>query len=225
MTQLTPETATAALARANIVGIIRTADVELAGASRRPDRKAITIVEWIASLIDAETGGHVGRVAMNACTLARACGWSATSVDHLAVAALLHDIGKIAVPPWLLAKRGPLTASERTVVERHTTFARVLLAGCRSPELRMARDVAAHHHERWDGDGYPHALAGARIPLAARIVALADVFDALTTDRPYRRALSFDTALGMIGEGAGTHFDPCLTAAFLNIHGEARRCA
>ncbi len=219
----TPESPTAAFARAGIVGIIRAADAGLA-LGRTADQCVRPVIA-VATLIDAETALHVHRVAGYACGLAGACGWSASSLRHLGVAALLHDVGKIAVPSRLLSKAGPLTALERATVRHHTILARTLLGACRAPELRMAREVATHHHERWDGRGYPHGLAGTSIPLAARVVALADVFDALTSDRPYRSALSVETALGMIAEGAGTQFDPALAAAFLNLHDETRRCA
>jgi putative two-component system response regulator len=223
MIHVTPETGTTAFTRADIVRLVHDADAALvssAGAAAAHNE-----VVRLAALVDAETTGHVQRVADLASGLAIACGWPTSALGQLGVAAVLHDVGKVAVPTCLLTKPGPLTSAERSAVEQHTTFARTLLGSCRSPELRMAREVAGHHHERWDGTGYPHALAGPAIPRAARIVALADVFDALTSDRPYRRALSVETALAMIADAAGSQFDPSIAAVFLNIHREARRCA
>jgi putative two-component system response regulator len=227
MSTLTPEIGTAAFARADVFRLIRAADARLAGTDATPAATAVALRPLVrcASAVDAETTDHVHRVAGYARGLAQACGWTGAMLDCITVAAVLHDIGKIGVPASLLAKPGALTRSERNAVERHTTLGDALLRGCKSPQLRVAREVAAHHHERWDGAGYPHGLAGNQIPASARIVALADVFDALTTDRPYRRALSTETALEMISDGTGTQFDPTFASTFLNLHRPARKCA
>jgi putative two-component system response regulator len=225
MIHVTPDPGTTAFTRADIVRLVHDADASLMASAGAAAAAALNNVVRIAALVDADTTGHVQRVADLASGLATACGWPMLALGQLGVAAVLHDVGKVAVPAGLLTKPGPLTSAERRAVEQHTTFARTLLGSCRSPELRMAREVAGHHHERWDGSGYPHALSGPAIPHAARIVALADVFDALTSDRPYRGALSVETALALIADGAGTQFDPSLTAVFLNIHRDARRCA
>lgn len=225
MIHVTPEPETTAFTRSDIVRLVRHADAELASTAGIAAAAVFGRVVRIAALVDAETTDHVQRVAALACALAKACGWAAPALEQLGVAAVLHDVGKVAVPTRLLTKPGPLSGAERRAVERHTTFAWKLLGSCRSPELRVARQVAAHHHERWDGTGYPHALAGTSIPIAARVVALADVFDALTSDRPYRPAMSVEAALALIADGAGSQFDPALTAVFLNLHREARQCA
>ena len=220
---LTPHPERTAFARTNIVRILRFADAQFD--SRGSAADVIDRLVRIAIYVDADTSGHVQRVAGLARALALECGWTGAPLDQLTVAAFLHDIGKIGVAASVLQKPGPLDPTERLAIQRHTTFAAALLRGCRSQELRIARAVATHHHERWDGTGYPHLLAGTQIPAPARIVALADVFDALTSDRPYRPALSTGAALALIGSAAGTQFDPDLTDAFLSLHGTVRKCA
>ena len=225
--QVTPQTQTTACDRADVFNILRIADRQLSSQTNTAETPARLINPLIrcASIVDAETTNHVHRVAGYARHLAQACGWTGWKLDHLTIAATLHDIGKIGVRPDLLSKPGRLSPTERRAVERHTILANTLLRGCKSPLLGMIREVATHHHERWDASGYPNGLGGPEIPLAARIVSLADVYDALTSDRPYRRALSQDAALAMIAEGAGTQFDPVLAVTFLNLHASAWKCA
>jgi putative two-component system response regulator len=170
-------------------------------------------------LRDHETMGHSRRVADLALALARELGLPQEEIDALRRGALLHDIGKIAVPDAILLKQGPLTPRERATMERHTAFARELLEPI--AYLRGAVDVPFAHHERWDGSGYPRGLAGEEIPLAARIFAVVDVFDALTSDRPYRRAWSAAAARGYVEAAAGRLFDPHVVAAFRSL--EIRR--
>jgi putative two-component system response regulator len=134
----------------------------------------------------------------------------------LRTAAPMHDVGKIAVPDEILRKLGPLTAAERSVMERHTTFGHQILAGSKSRLLRMAATIALTHHERWDGSGYPRGLAAEQIPIEGRIAAVADVFDALLSDRSYRSAMSRPEAVALIREGRGTRFDPQVVDAFLD---------
>ncbi len=166
-------------------------------------------------LRDHETMGHSRRVAELALHLGRSMGLGQVELDGLRRGALLHDIGKIAVPDAILRKGGSLDETERAVMERHTVFARDLLEPI--PFLRSAIDVPYAHHERWDGSGYPRGLRGEEIPLSARIFAVADVYDALTYDRPYRRAWSVPDARAYVAEGAGTLFDPDVVAAFLAL--------
>jgi HD-GYP domain-containing protein (c-di-GMP phosphodiesterase class II) len=128
---------------------------------------------------------------------------------------LLHDIGKIGIPDAILLKPGPLTPAEWKVMRRHPEIGRQLIE--KIPFLRAAVPVVYHHHERWDGTGYPLGLRGAGIPLGARIFAVADAFDAMTFDRPYSRAISFEAARAEIRRCAGTHFDPAVVTTFLAI--------
>jgi HD-GYP domain-containing protein (c-di-GMP phosphodiesterase class II) len=127
----------------------------------------------------------------------------------------LHDIGKMGIPDSILLKHGPLTEQEWEVMRRHPQYARDLLSPI--TYLRGALDIPHAHHEKWDGTGYPRALRGEAIPLAARIFAVVDVWDALTSDRPYRAAWSHDRALAHIREGTGTHFDPRVVTTFMAL--------
>ena len=136
-------------------------------------------------------------------------------VDLIREAAPLHDIGKLAIPDHILLKPGPLTPEERKIMEGHAEAGRRLLAGSSSPVLRMATVIAASHQERWDGSGYPAHLSGESIPLVGRVVAVADVFDALTHDRPYKSAWPDAQAVAEIERMSGHDFDPCVVAAFL----------
>jgi putative two-component system response regulator len=164
---------------------------------------------------DGETGAHIERVGEHAAAIGRKLGLEDATVERLRLAAPLHDIGKIGVPATLLKKPGPLSAAERLVVQGHAELGRELLAGSGGDLLELAATIAWTHHERWDGGGYPRGLAGDAIPLAGRIVALADVFDAITSDRPYRSARSIEAAFDTIAEERGRAFDPGVVDAFL----------
>ena len=129
---------------------------------------------------------------------------------------LLHDLGKLLVPSWVLQKRGPLTPDEWDLIHQHPTRAAEIIQPVSF--LRTALDVPLYHHERWDGSGYPHGIGGDDIPVVARIFAVADVWDALTCDRPYRPAWSQDLAVDFIRKNAGSHFDPLVVEAFLDLH-------
>jgi PAS domain S-box-containing protein len=166
---------------------------------------------------DDDTGEHIRRVGDLAAALALAAGVPATDAELLRQAARLHDIGKIGVRDAVLRKRGPLTDAEWEEMRSHTTLGARLLSGGRSAVVRSAEQVALHHHERWDGAGYPLGLREARIPLPARIVALADYWDALTHDRCYRPAVPREVVLCQIREARGRHFDPALVDAFLGL--------
>jgi PAS domain S-box-containing protein len=170
---------------------------------------------------DSSTGAHVHRMARTAELLGWLAGLDREQVELLRAAAPMHDIGKIAVPPEILRKPGKLTAEEFELMKRHTVEGHEILANSESPLLQMAARVALTHHERWDGSGYPSGLRGREIPIEGRIVALADVFDALLSDRPYRPAMSLEEAVRVIEDGAGTHFDPDLTQLLLTHVREA----
>ncbi len=164
---------------------------------------------------DEETGGHVERSGVLSGLLATAAGWEAARVEQIRLAAPLHDIGKIGIPGDILLKPGKLDPHEVFVMQAHTLLGSRMLAGSAGPVLRMAREVALAHHEWWNGHGYPSGLAGTTIPEPARVVAIVDVFDALTHDRPYRKALPWPEVSRLMRAGRGTHFEPRLLDIFL----------
>ena len=162
---------------------------------------------------DRDTGDHTERVGALAGDLAERLGLSPDEVDLIRLAAPLHDIGKVGVSDSILLKQGPLTDGERAEMQLHTTIGGAILHGSQSPVLRLGGEIALGHHEQWDGNGYPKGLSGDQIPLPARIVAVADVFDALTHDRPYKRAWPILEAVQEIVSQAGRHFDPRIAEA------------
>jgi putative nucleotidyltransferase with HDIG domain len=157
------------------------------------------------------TYGHSHRVGTYAAELARDAGLSRTVVKRVRRAGALHDIGKTKVPGEILNKRGPLTVQEFVIVSRHAQIGAAMVAGLGDPELTA---IVRHHHESFDGTGYPDGLIGEEIPLGARIVAVCDAFDALTTNRPYRAAIGYPEALEVLGEEAGGQLDPTLVGLF-----------
>lgn len=164
-------------------------------------------------LRDKETEGHTLRVTELTLRIARAMGFSAEQLVHVRRGALLHDIGKMGVPDQILHKPGPLTEEEWRSMKRHPELAYELLSPIQY--LAPALDIPHYHHEKWDGTGYPDGLKGEEIPLAARIFAVVDVYDALTSDRPYRASWSKEQALAYIRSEAGRHFDPTVVDIFL----------
>jgi putative nucleotidyltransferase with HDIG domain len=164
---------------------------------------------------DAYTAKHAERVAAYGIEIARALGLPRPDAPEIEFGFLLHDIGKLAIPDAILRKPSGLTESERAEMARHPEIGADILSGIEF--LKDAAEVVRCHHERWDGTGYPHGLAGERIPVAARVFAVADVLDALITDRPYRRASPLTEAREMINRDSGTHFDPRVVAAFNSI--------
>jgi putative two-component system response regulator len=170
-----------------------------------------------AEFRDRDTGGHIDRVSQICGLLARRLGLDVDRAELLRIASPLHDIGKIAVPDRVLLKPGPLSPDERAQMERHAEAGYWMLAGSGQPLLDLAALVAWTHHERYDGTGYPRGLAGEEIPIEGRIVAVADVFDALTSDRVYRPALSGEEALRVLRQGRGTHFDAVVLDAFFEL--------
>lgn len=170
-----------------------------------------------AELHDDTTGEHCYRVGRLASLLAREYKVEDDVCFLIDLSARTHDIGKLGVPDAIILKPGKLTAEERAIMERHTTIGAELLANTKIPQLYVAEEIARHHHERWDGTGYPSGLKGSNIPLAARITALADVYDALTHVRPYKRAWSIHEALCEIVALRGKQFDPELTDLFVQL--------
>jgi putative two-component system response regulator len=176
-------------------------------------------------LRDEETGAHLRRTGLCSEAIARAAGWTEARAAHLRLAAPMHDVGKIGIPDAILRKPGRLTTAEYELMKTHTTIGARMLGGSRSVVLQLAERIALAHHERWDGRGYPLGRSGTAIPEGARIVALADVYDALTHDRVYRRAMAEDEVLDIMHTGRGTHFDPELFDAFLAALPAIRRFA
>jgi putative two-component system response regulator len=165
-----------------------------------------------AEFRDDETGRHTERVGEAAALLGSALGLPEEDVFFIRRAAPLHDVGKISIPDVVLRKAGPLTPEEWVVMKRHTTMGAQILLGGRSHVIRLAEEIARSHHEHWDGNGYPEGRSGEAIPLAARLVMVADVFDALTSDRVYRAAWPVAEVLGYIQAYAGQRFDPAIAA-------------
>lgn len=180
------------------------------------------MLSMLTSAIEARdpyTQGHSARVTALAEEVARRLGWSPEQLATLRIGGPLHDIGKLAISDEVLRKEGELEPEELDQIRQHPTIgARILL---RMAALREAIPYVLYHHERWDGSGYPSGKAGEEIPVEARVLAVADAFDAMTSDRPYRRALSREEALAEVERCAGTQFDPKIACAFLEVFGEA----
>jgi methanogenic corrinoid protein MtbC1 len=166
---------------------------------------------------DEDTGAHIERIGRFSVMLAEHIGMDDDFCARLRHAAPLHDVGKVAIPDAILLKPGPLTPEERAIVETHAEEGHRLVRGSSSSILDMAATVALSHQEKWDGTGYPRGLKGEAIPIEGRIVAVADVFDALTSDRVYRKAFPVDEAIQMMVEQRGRHFDPVLLDAFMEV--------
>lgn len=169
-----------------------------------------------AELRDDETGDHVVRMSEYTAILARMLGWTTDEVDAIRRASTLHDIGKIGVPDAILQKDSTLTEEEFEVIKTHTVLGGKLLSGTRDPVLQMAQRIALTHHERWDGRGYPNGLKGEEIPIEGRICAVADVFDALTTERRYKAAWTVDESIEEIRRNSGVQFDPAVVNALID---------
>lgn len=161
---------------------------------------------------DNETGMHILRMSHYTQILARAAGYSEDAAEELLHAAPMHDVGKIGIPDAILLKPGKLNAEEWAIMQQHAAMGAEIIGQHEPGLLRLAAEIALYHHEKWDGSGYPQGLSGEAIPRSARIVALADVFDALTSERPYKQAWSVEDALALIESESGKHFDPVLVA-------------
>jgi len=192
---------------------LRRALTELQIAQEETVRRLSMAVEFR----DEDTGAHIERIGRFSSLLAEQIGMDAEFCERIGHAAPLHDVGKVAIPDAILLKPGPLTAEERAIVETHAEEGYRLVGGSSSVILDMAATIALSHQEKWDGSGYPRGLAGEAIPIEGRIVSIADVFDALTSDRVYRKAFSVEEALQILREQRGRHFDPVLLDAFLEV--------
>lgn len=166
---------------------------------------------------DNETGNHVQRVSHSSQALARAIGMDENAAEMIFYASPMHDVGKIGIPDDVLLRPGRLEGNDLQIMRSHVEIGGKILDENKAPVMKMAHAIAIAHHERWDGEGYPRGLAGSDIPIEARIVAICDVFDALTSVRPYKPAWTIDDSVNYVREQAGMHFDPELVQAFLNI--------
>jgi CHASE2 domain-containing sensor protein len=184
------------------------------------DALQVEIIERLGQAVDSrdeETGEHINRITTLTHALATAIGVDPDRAEMLRRASAMHDVGKVAIPDAILQHPGPLSPEQRRIMETHTIIGAKILSGSRSPLVQVAEVIALTHHEKWNGKGYPHGLAGEDIPLEGRIVAVCDVFDALVSRRPYKEPWSVDDALAEIERSAGSHFDPVLAGAFVRV--------
>jgi CHASE2 domain-containing sensor protein len=180
----------------------------------------LEVIQRLASATesrDEETGLHLERISRMCEQVGLAMGMTPTDAETLRNASLLHDVGKIGVPDAVLLQAGELTDDDREIMRRHTTVGGSILSGSSAPIMKMAQQIALTHHEHWDGSGYPKGLGGEEIPLAGRICAVCDVFDALLSERPYKEPWRVDEALAELRRESGTHFDPKVVDAFMRI--------
>ncbi|NOU40157.1 MAG: response regulator [Methylotenera sp.] len=180
------------------------------------ERETIFCLAKAAEYRDPETGAHIQRMAHYSKHIARVLGLSVQQQELLLEAAPMHDIGKVGIADAILLKPGKLTPEEFTLMKQHAVIGYRLLNESSSPLLKLAAEIAHTHHEKYDGSGYPRGLANEEIPLFGRIVAVADVFDALTSERPYKRAWSIEDACQLLRDGIGQHFDPTCVEAFFS---------
>ena len=194
-------------------------------AIRRAHEETILRLVGASRYRDEETGAHIKRTGLYSGLCAEVLGWPAGAVEDIRMAAPMHDVGKIGIPDAILRKPGKLTREEFEIMKTHAVMGAKMLAGSESSVLQMAEEIAMCHHERWDGGGYPRGLAESAIPEAARIVALVNVYDALTHDRVYRPAMPETEAMAIMEQGRGSHFDPFLFGVFLSLAPQMRRIA
>jgi response regulator RpfG family c-di-GMP phosphodiesterase len=184
------------------------------------ERETLNKLARAAEFRDPETGAHILRMAHFSALIAREMGLDEDMQQALLIAAPMHDVGKLGTPDHILLKPGKLDVSEFAIMKRHASIGYEILKDSASPYMQLAATIALSHHEKFDGSGYPQALAGEDIPLIGRIVAVADVFDALTSSRPYKVAWEIDRARNFLVEGRGAHFDPRCVDAMLGCWNE-----
>jgi len=180
-------------------------------------RSSIRMLGEAGHYNDTDTGQHIWRMAAYSRALAEAAGWRDGDAEALELAAPMHDTGKIGIPDEILKAPRKLTADEWEIMKGHARIGSEILSLSENPVFKVAAEIAGYHHEKWDGTGYPNGIAGDQIPMSARIVAIADVFDALTMKRPYKDPWPIDKALEEMERGAGSHFDPDLIRSFIGI--------
>lgn len=187
------------------------------------ERETVTRLARAAEFRDPETGAHIQRMAHYSALIARRLQLDADYADAILQAAPMHDVGKLGIPDYILLKAGRLTAEEMAIMRRHPVIGHDILKDSSSAIIQLGASIALSHHEKFDGSGYPHGLAGADIPIEGRIVAVADVFDALTSERPYKPAWSLERAVAWLEDGRGRHFDPVCVDALLSNWSEVLR--
>ncbi len=185
-------------------------------------RDAISMLGEAGHFNDADTGQHINRMTSYTKVIAQQAGWSDSRASQLKLAASMHDMGKIGIPDSILKKASKLNTNEWEIMKTHSQLGFDILSKSNTPLFQLAAEVALYHHEKWDGSGYPTGIAGEQIPEGARIAALADVFDALTTARPYKKAWPVEDAFSEIKNTSGTSFDPRLVEAFFAAEQEIR---
>jgi putative two-component system response regulator len=189
--------------------LARTADVR-----KREEEIALRLIS-AAGHRDEETGEHIKRIGLYSVVIAANLDWDEERIEHLRVGAPMHDVGKIGIPDHILRKPGRLSPEEYQIIKQHPRIGAGILGGSKIPLLQTAADIALCHHEKWDGSGYPAGLSGKDIPEAARVVAIADVYDALSNDRVYRAMYPEKEVLGIMAKKKGTHFDPEILDCFM----------
>lgn len=178
-----------------------------------------------AEFRDDETGAHIRRIGLYSVVFTKKLGWTPREIDDIQIASTMHDIGKIGIPDSVLLKPGKLSADEFEIMKQHTVIGGKMLADSNTQMINLAHEIALCHHEKWDGSGYPEGLAGDKIPLSGRIVAIADVYDALVHKRVYKPPIEEIAALNIMKEYRGQHFDPNLFDLFLDSLDEFREIA
>lgn len=212
-------------AQQQLANSARSLEAKIAERTQELDEARAETLQLLAGVVeyrDDQTFQHTERVGVLAAEIATRLGLRAEQIARLREAAALHDIGKIAIPDRVLLKPGRLDSQQKMVMETHAALGARLLSRSSSPVLQMAAVLAATHHEWWNGTGYPSALEGERIPLVGRIVAVADVFDALTHERPYMPAWPVNQAIARVTRASGSQFDPRVVDAFLTVYEDAR---
>jgi len=188
---------------------------------RQQEREALVILSKAAEYRDPETGAHIMRMSFYSKLIARQLGLSKAEQDLILEASPMHDVGKVGTPDNILLKPGKLDFDEFTIMKKHANYGYEILNQGSSHLLKVAAEIAITHHEKYNGKGYPNGLKGEDIPLRGRIVAVADVFDALTSERPYKKAWPVEKAVALLQEESGEHFDPACVEAFLAVLDDA----
>ncbi len=184
---------------------------------RRREEQIVVRLLSASEYRDDETGAHIRRIGLYSALIAQELGWEPQRVADMRLAAPMHDVGKIGIPDSILRKPGGLKRDEFEIMKTHTTIGGKILDDPDVPLLRLAKEIALTHHEKWNGAGYPEGLSGEAIPESGRITAVVDVYDALVYDRVYRPAIPEEKALSMVREGRGTHFDPRILDCFFSL--------